>query len=96
MKNKIISIIAKLDNGSHSSNQLQGVDESLTNLFDEELKKEQEKLLLLVINTLTDKWDEIENRDPDTSTEKWKSYKRIRNNIRDTIKEIAESKGIKL
>lgn len=96
MKNKIISIIAKLDNGSHSSNQLQGVDESLTNLFVEELKKEQANLLLLVINAICDKWDEIEKQDPDKSTQKWMSYKRIRINTRDVITEIAESKGIKL
>lgn len=32
-KSKIINIIAKLDNGSHSSNQLQGIDEALTELF---------------------------------------------------------------
>lgn len=33
LRSKIINIIAKLDNGSHSSNQLQGVDEALTELF---------------------------------------------------------------
>lgn len=35
VKHEIMSIIAKLDNGSHSSNQLQGVDESLFKLFEE-------------------------------------------------------------
>jgi len=33
IKGRIINIIAKLDNGSHSSNQLQGIDESLFELF---------------------------------------------------------------
>lgn len=59
-------------------------------------RKDQEALLLLTLNALTDKWDKIETEDPDQSTQKWMSYKKIRNNIRDTIKEIAESKGIKL
>lgn len=45
MKNKIIAIIAKLDNGSHSSNQLQGVDESLTNLFYTELVEIKKKII---------------------------------------------------
>jgi Tfp pilus assembly ATPase PilU len=44
MKNKIISIIAKLDNGSHSSNQLQGADEALYKLFKNEIAKYQEAL----------------------------------------------------
>jgi hypothetical protein len=33
IKNRIISIIAKLDNGTHSANQLQGIDEALIELF---------------------------------------------------------------
>ena len=45
MKNKIINIIAKLDNGSHSSNQLQGVDEALTELFDTEINKFKDALI---------------------------------------------------
>lgn len=59
-------------------------------------KEEIKQLLLLVQNVLTDKWDKIESQDPDQSTEKWRGYKHIRNNIRDTIKEIAKSKGIEL
>ena len=39
VKHKIIAIIAKLDNGSHSSNQLQGADEALFKLFEEEANK---------------------------------------------------------
>lgn len=35
IKHKIVSIVAGLDNGSHSSNQLQGVDEALFKIFDE-------------------------------------------------------------
>jgi septal ring factor EnvC (AmiA/AmiB activator) len=33
IKNRIVSIIAKLDNGTHSANQLQGIDEALIELF---------------------------------------------------------------
>lgn len=33
IKSKIFTIIAKLDNGSHSANQLQGADEALYELF---------------------------------------------------------------
>lgn len=33
MKEEIINVIAKLDNGSHSSNQLQGADEALFEIF---------------------------------------------------------------
>lgn len=59
-------------------------------------KEETKELLLLVMNALTDKWDKIESNDPDQSLEKWKGYKSIRNTTRDTIKEVAESKGITL
>jgi hypothetical protein len=59
-------------------------------------KEEVKNLLNLVMNVLTEKWDKIEEQDPDQSTEKWMGYKRIRNNIRDSIKEIAVSKGIEL
>lgn len=52
MKNKIISIIAKLDNGSHSSNQLRGVDELLTDLFSDEISKIVKQFSYLA----TDKW----------------------------------------
>lgn len=45
MKHKIIDIIAKLDNGSHSSNQLQGIDETLTALFYEELAEIKKKII---------------------------------------------------
>lgn len=58
--------------------------------------QERRELLLTVMNVLTDKWDRLEFQDPDTSTEKWMNYKHIRNNIRDTIKEIAEAKGVNL
>jgi hypothetical protein len=30
---EVIPLVAKLDNGSHSSNQLQGVDEAITDLI---------------------------------------------------------------
>jgi hypothetical protein len=63
---------------------------------EKEKKEETKQLLLLVMNSLTDKWDGIESRDPDQSTEKWRSYKGIRNNIRDTIGEIAKAKGVDL
>lgn len=46
-RSQIINIIAKLDNGSHSSNQLQGADEALTELFASQLQSilsEVEKL----------------------------------------------------
>lgn len=59
-------------------------------------QEEIKQLLLLVQNVLTDKWDKIESQDPDQSTEKWRSYKHIRNNIRESIKEIAKSKGVEL
>lgn len=39
MKGKIINIIAKLDNGSHSSDQLKGVDEALFELFHDHVEK---------------------------------------------------------
>jgi hypothetical protein len=45
IKNEIIRIIGKLDNGSHSSNQLQGIDESLTKLFEEEVNRYKEALI---------------------------------------------------
>lgn len=38
IKSQIISIIAKLDNGSHSANQLQGADEALVELFENTIK----------------------------------------------------------
>ena len=59
-------------------------------------KEEIKQLLLLVMNVLTDKWDKIEMQDPDQSMDKWKGYKHIRNNIRDSIKEIAKSKEVEL
>jgi len=58
--------------------------------------RETKQLLLLVVNILTDKWDKLESIDPDQSPEKWRSYRGIRNVIRDTIKEIAKVKGIDL
>lgn len=45
MKHEIINIIAKLDNGSHSSNQLQGVDEALLEIFKKEIAKYQDALV---------------------------------------------------
>ena len=59
-------------------------------------KEEIKQLLLLVMNVLTDKWDKIEMQDLEQSTERWWSYKHIRNNIRDSIREIAKAKGINL
>ncbi len=44
-KDKIINIIAKLDNGSHSSSQLQGVDEALTKLFESAIDATREATL---------------------------------------------------
>lgn len=44
IEHEIITIIAKLDNGSHSSNQLQGADEELSQLFF--LRKEKLKASL--------------------------------------------------
>ena len=58
--------------------------------------KEKKQLLLLVMNVLTDKFDKMESQDIDQSTAKWRSYKGIRNTIRDEINKIAESKGINL
>ncbi len=58
--------------------------------------KEIKDLLLLVMNVLTDKWDKVESQDPDQSFEKWRSYKGIRNNTRDWIKEIAKAKEIEI
>ncbi len=57
--------------------------------------KEQE-LLSLVMNHLTERWDNVESLDPDKSTEKWRSYKGIRNNTRDWINEIAKAHGFDL
>jgi len=48
------------------------------------------------MNVLTDKWDKIEMQDPDQSAEKRRTYKKIRNNIRDSINEIAKIKNIEL
>jgi hypothetical protein len=44
-KSEIYNIISKLDNGSHPSNQLQGVDEALVELFERELEKYKEALI---------------------------------------------------
>jgi hypothetical protein len=44
LHSEIISIVAKLDNGSHSSNQLQGADEALVELFEREIDKYKEAL----------------------------------------------------
>ena len=43
VKNQIINIIAKLDNGSHSSNQLQGVDEALLEVLHKREREVREK-----------------------------------------------------
>lgn len=45
IKHEIIRIIGKLDNGSHSSNQLQGIDETLTALFYAYLKELKEEII---------------------------------------------------
>ena len=45
MKNKIINMIAKLDNGPHSSDQLQGIDEALTILLETEVAKYKDALI---------------------------------------------------
>ncbi len=45
IKSEIIRIIAKLDNGSHSSNQLQGIDETLTAIFYAHLKELKNQII---------------------------------------------------
>lgn len=45
VKSEIIRIIAKLDNGSHSSNQLQGIDETLTAIFYAHLKELKNQII---------------------------------------------------
>ncbi len=42
-KSKVINIVAKLDNGSHSSNQLQGVDEALNELIAAQIAKAEKR-----------------------------------------------------
>lgn len=44
-KEEIFSIIGKLDNGSHSSNQLQGADEELTLLIEKTLEQQRKELV---------------------------------------------------
>lgn len=44
LKSSIFGIIAKLDNGSHSANQLQGVDEELLKLFSQALTEQRNQL----------------------------------------------------
>ena len=99
MKEEIIKeLITSLQYGiDHDGNIDESVFENQLDLaftsFEKDITK---KLLLLLMNTLTEKWDEIESQDSDKSMDKWRSYKRIRNNERDIIKKIAESKGIVL
>lgn len=57
-------------------------------------KEEIKQLLLLASNVLCEKFDKIESQDPDQSIEKWKSYKSIRNTIRDELRRVALSKGV--
>lgn len=45
IKSEIIRIIAKLDNGSHSSNKLQGIDETLTAIFYAHLKELKNQII---------------------------------------------------
>lgn len=45
IKNEIIRIIGKLDNGSHSSNQLKGIEETLTALFYAHLKEIKDEII---------------------------------------------------
>lgn len=45
LKNEIIRIIGKLDNGSHSSDQLQGIDETLVALFYAHLKELKDEII---------------------------------------------------
>ncbi len=59
-------------------------------------RDELKQLFLLIMNVLAEKWDKVESQDPDQSTEKWKGYKRIRNNERAWIMEVAKSKGIEI
>lgn len=46
--NGIRNLIAKLDNGSHSSSQLQAIDEALTDLFSQALQKRDEAIIKLL------------------------------------------------
>lgn len=45
IQQEIINIIGKLDNGSHSSSQLQGTDEALYDVFEREIDKYKEALI---------------------------------------------------
>ncbi len=49
--NGIRNLIAKLDNGSHSSSQLQAIDEALTDLFSQALQKRDEAIIKMLENT---------------------------------------------
>lgn len=53
IKSKIFNIIAKLDNGSHSSNQLQGADEALYELFLSHLTTERTALIEEIIGIIS-------------------------------------------
>ena len=50
IENGIRNLIAKLDNGSHSSSQLQAIDEALTDLFSQALQKRDSELLEWIKN----------------------------------------------
>jgi len=42
-KSKLFNIVAKLDNGSHSANQLQGIDEAVSELIQSQIKQAEER-----------------------------------------------------
>lgn len=63
VKSKIFNIVAKLDNGSHSSNQLQGVDEALTELFTDSLHQYNTLVVERVENYIKENRDKVERID---------------------------------
>ena len=44
IKTKIFAVIAKFDNGTHSSNQLQGADEELLKIFEDGIQAHNQKI----------------------------------------------------
>ena len=46
-----------------------------------------------VRKALMKKFNELEHLDPNTSTEQWRNYKGIRNNINDTLDDLKDTKS---
>lgn len=79
LKGKIINIIAKLDNGSHSANQLQGADEALAELFHSELERTKQEMKAEFVGELkaikeknfNENWDKTYDEDVENLIKKY-------------------------